>query len=1219
MRATSVVSEGFYRHPRSGGRRTTRWGGFTRWDEDHCGADDDTFIYVRPATLAKVTFTQETAEPIPVVVKQHRLEHRRTRVDCITEDEDADQISWWAYAQTAWQDTFGSASRLQLMLNLTLTDARSRRGSYALSFCSVCSVVFVCVVMMSILSSLAVVGLRLAEASNGPVDLVLTPGGASAGGASLNYTRVAQRLATQSTAYQLHSYRVELQASATAASNCTFPSGSVDSLWYAPDARLGDGRRSPCAPRPSAATTTAAAQEGNTSTSRGSGTGSGDATQVCRLCQETCLSDYCFGNKEKVRIAVVEPSTEPAIQVGGASTAAQAMRRLPSGSVAVSASLQAALKVAVGDTIVARAEIESRLRHVIQQLEHPELTNPTVLFTLRVGLVLDDALYPGVEDNLFVLLPPIHFSSMVADALAPSVSGPDRERMRRVRPADCATSIVLQMPEEQRMRVYLASRFRDVRAGVQEWGTTVATSLGANQVTLSTPLLRFLKTMEYFTSFVGLIIWIVVLALSLLSVILIYTLLSIGIETKTYELGVQRMLGFTRMHLVMLVVTNTYFFTVPAWLTGLVLGQLGYWIARGTILELAAIPLNPFVSLAAVGCATLVGLAVPLIAAALPIYNLLSMALPDALDTSRSRATGVVYTIQRGQSREADLVIVSVGFLAALGGMCLYLFFPQSLLSMNLPLLFSILFGVLLGMLWGLMLLATNLQRVLETAVLWVFLFWETAPVRTMVQKSLAVHRRRNRQTTLMYSLSVGFVVFITVAFQIQVRTLEYSTLRMRGADITVYLPRGGRPTLVPTPLFALAPTRGSDGVEYAYEPTPPRASSVLAAKGEGVMLYLEDLTQLEHDLVAALGTAVVTGFAFRMHNIGSSSVWPVGGVRMRTLGFTKSFAPSVNPISPNLYDVVDSRFVIVNKYDDNVGRYGLGAALYSSEGLHKAIVATTTNRVFALQNSSNPFVFLTTVSAFSRGVNNSTAALQPPTQRTIASAGAAMAVMDSSAVFLMTKFPNNMGEVLVSVPAAVRQSGVPYLSCNVLGVNALFLRVRSPEDYGAVKGFLRRWLSARKLSHSVADLTSSLADVRQVSSIFNIFFFITQLTIMLICLFSLVSSMSANVLESSKEIGVLLCLGMSRTHVYRVYVWEAFVLVVASGSLGVLVGTATAATMLMQSALFNQIYVPFPFPYIQLALIVTMGVVSALTASVSPVRYLLKLPSITHILRRVV
>lgn len=59
----------------------------------------------------------------------------------------------------------------------------------------------------------------------------------------------------------------------------------------------------------------------------------------------------------------------------------------------------------------------------------------------------------------------------------------------------------------------------------------------------------------------------------------------------------------------------------------------------------------------------------------------------------------------------------------------------------------------------------------------------------------------------------------------------------------------------------------------------------------------------------------------------------------------------------------------------------------------------------------------------------------------------------------------------------------------------------------------------------------------------------------MFLCFFSLCASMSANLLDQTKEIGVLRAIGFTKSRLKILYFYEAFILVMASCILGVFIG----------------------------------------------------------------
>ena len=60
--------------------------------------------------------------------------------------------------------------------------------------------------------------------------------------------------------------------------------------------------------------------------------------------------------------------------------------------------------------------------------------------------------------------------------------------------------------------------------------------------------------------------------------------------------------------------------------------------------------------------------------------------------------------------------------------------------------------------------------------MVWTTLWWEHRALRLIATKNLVAHRVRNRKTTIMYTLSLAFIVFITVTFSVQTETAKFQT-----------------------------------------------------------------------------------------------------------------------------------------------------------------------------------------------------------------------------------------------------------------------------------------------------------------------------------------------------------------------------------------------------------------------------------------------------------
>ncbi|CBZ37660.1 hypothetical protein, conserved [Leishmania donovani] len=1044
----------------------------------------------------------------PNVLKLPALQqNRRLAVDLAFDD---DAPSAWALLRRVTHNVWMSLKMTRLFLSLAWADIKTRTCSYCLGFFSVLIVVLLCVLMISILVHMPILFLRLSEETHGEFDLVIGPGSVMSKATGINYTRIKELFPESDPNYGYSAPRFLDMYMARTARSC--PDKNVTQMWYNADGSVCDDIdlcMNGCFSNGTAAVDLMAI----------------DATAEARM---GFGKDY---NETTLNEGELILSHRAAVLMGG---------------------------VDVGDTIILYGDAQLNIQFAFANLTHNDSSN--VMMPFKVVSIIHEYYrkFPGVDT--FVVVSFQTFLHDVAKGLAPGTSTAAVEGVANTNPSDCASAVYFIMNPEARLKAYGLTSYNSIRRNVVAWASGVLSSLGFMQVSRSTPQLRGLYATRLFSVFVGLIMSVILLALALLSVVLIYTLLTVGIETKTYELGIQRMIGLTKENLIFLVLANAYAFTLPAWVIGLAAGQGTYTGARIAFAKLVEVQLPMLVTRASLGWATVAGLGIPIVASFFPILSLVTQRLPDAINTSRGRNSGVIYKIQRDDSTQWNGAMLVLGLLFFAFGFVIYYLFPTALIAMNLNLIFYIFFGVLIGLLAGLVLLAMNFERVAQTCISYLLLFWESRAVFSFMQKSLSAHRRRNRKTSLMYALSLAFVIFITVVVQIQLVSFEYSSRQRMGCELYVE-------------------TKGLTMEEY---------------------WIIEEI--IEHQME----TGIISAYTY---DYKSSALTSLKGARIYSIGRVRSSVTVLKPLPPNYFEVMDRTYLHVDNYQSIVGRYGLVRALYSSEGLYRGILSSGAADTLGV-GSADGAVLLEI-----RTVQNATSNAEAVRRATIRP----VATLDTAPAITTSKYTHAQGDVVLSIPGLFRHLNESRVSVLNGNVEKIRLRMSDPNWYDFIGDLLTGSIAAVGHTVTVTNIRDATSDMATAGKVLNLFFIVAEIMILVICFFSLMSSMTTNVLDSSKEIGVLLCLGMSHFQVYRVYVWEAFVLVVSSGVMGLIVGLVVAYTMQLQNILFTQLPLPFPFPYIQLAILVVMGLVSALASSISPVAYLLGLPSVTHILRRTI
>jgi len=226
-----------------------------------------------------------------------------------------------------------------------------------------------------------------------------------------------------------------------------------------------------------------------------------------------------------------------------------------------------------------------------------------------------------------------------------------------------------------------------------------------------------------------------------IAVLLIYSLLMIGVETKTLETGIMRMVGVSKRGNVASVLVNSLLFVIPAVISGFILCvpvlALGF---KFIFKEQLTGAFKPFPSTSSVLLSLTLGLLIPLLSSILPILRLLSQSLTDSLSFQRSRVKSTYVEILR-KSRAHILPYVIFGLITTLYGLGIYYMLPLSLLSFNLGLIMWVFVTILVGFLFGLILLAVNAQRLIETLILHVFLFWEHPAQKRLLKNNMKAHQ----------------------------------------------------------------------------------------------------------------------------------------------------------------------------------------------------------------------------------------------------------------------------------------------------------------------------------------------------------------------------------------------------------------------------------------------------------------------------------------------
>ena len=222
-------------------------------------------------------------------------------------------------------------------------------------------------------------------------------------------------------------------------------------------------------------------------------------------------------------------------------------------------------------------------------------------------------------------------------------------------------------------------------------------------------LLQELEVFSYAVLFIGLIFDLLLIIFVIVSVLLIYSLLQISVETKTFEIGIMRLVGLTRAGFVGMILTQACMFVFPAVILGFAVAPP---ITYAIFNSLFKNTLDYMPSIWPTGWAIVrgvcIGIFIPLISSIIPIRRTLSGNLTDALNVNRGKLRGVKVSFIDFTSK-AVLPYLLFGSVACIYGFVVYYGLPISLLKLNFGLLLRIFFLILMGLLTGITILTSNI------------------------------------------------------------------------------------------------------------------------------------------------------------------------------------------------------------------------------------------------------------------------------------------------------------------------------------------------------------------------------------------------------------------------------------------------------------------------------------------------------------------------------
>ncbi|CDW85019.1 family protein [Stylonychia lemnae] len=721
------------------------------------------------------------------------------------------------------------------------------------------------------------------------------------------------------------------------------------------------------------------------------------------------------------------------------------------------------------------------------------------------------------------------------------------DKQENVRLDHYADHLVMTMPYP-RINWYSNSNYDDTQNYVIEHINQLVKTVGFYPVQVKTFLLKEMMKYNIALLLFSLIFNLVLLIFIVISILLIYSLIMIGVEQKTFETGIMRMVGISKKGLILMVLLQSSMFVTPALILALVMSIPSLAIGYSYVFdESEGNGYEPYPTFRAIFFSFIVGVLIPILSSIIPLMKVMSQNLTEALSYERSRVKAIYIEILRADKVHL-LPQIAFGILTFIYGLLIYYVLPLSMLTYNLGLILDLFFLILMGMLFGLCVIAINLQNTLEIILTYIFLFWEKKSMKLMVLNNLKAHLVRNRLTASIFSMALSFIIFVMVSYKLQMQNRDSSRNNWYGS----------------------VPTFGSRN-QKAINP-----------------VYIDPVLRRNANIIDSF-----TYFTYDMHEMDDSLV---GRTMITNRARVQQFKINLNGVQPNIFEPSEGNFLDLAFKSTGLS---IGEQLYSSRGNQGAAIGTFILKTLMQEPSRQNWDKQVRIELYLENSQFVKYQLRP------------VVMLNQAPMFQMTDreeiSPKYGHSMLVSLPMFTHYAGVNLDQLKYQRVSIKLNDKATREDEQRLYFEIKR--ACPGIYSQQIWLASKYRDnVEQVdfivSSLFNVIIAIT----MLLCFFSLSSSMSANLYDQSKEIAILRAVGLKKSRVIFLYIYEAFILVVASSLLGTLVGTAIGWSMTIQFSMFQRMPLQFFFPWKQLLVVFLIAIFCAILSTYGPVRQLMKL-----------
>ncbi|MFW9829142.1 MAG: ABC transporter permease [Promethearchaeota archaeon] len=700
---------------------------------------------------------------------------------------------------------------------------------------------------------------------------------------------------------------------------------------------------------------------------------------------------------------------------------------------------------------------------------------------------------------------------------------------------------------------------RDLSASkdrVREIAGDVRLLIGINPYNIELPKLEILGFSEILSVGITIIFVFVSMIAMLISGVLINGLLQTSVEERIREFGIFRTLGATKKYNLSIVFVQGLLLCNFGTISGILGAYLATQfiivpIAEGVAAESIPGLAGNFafsISFWSILISYLIGIIVGLIVSLSPALKVMKLQLIESIHPYRHEDT--LYHLQQKASVNYKLVIM--GVILAINGAFVLFVIPRVLISSDFVLMSGILIALLIVFLIGLTLAGLGLMPIVLRFFISVFRLFskKLAPVYKIF---IFRYARRNATTTIIFAFTFSFVIFTAAAVQFLTNQVEIGANLSYGSDLVIETigweeeeeSSQGGPFGLQTAAYSIDPTRilttdfeedllSINGVE--------KVSSVIASPAHLTQIYSVEGKEFTAEIgdYAGLFTQEVT-----------------------LLGIDEEYSSTIN-----------TNFIEFTKGDlissfEQLFAVNIGYTCIISEGLSVNLDLTINDLIrLVVQRGDESEIY------------------------TFRIVGVAATMPGFFEYFGRSGGMANMGGVMISHNNYLDLMNIPPIPY----LDKVFIKLHSNalRNSRIIQEFIEDNYNPY-YDFEVTDLKSTVGLQQSFFSILNTFFSITLDATIIISLFGLLSSSYSTILERKKEIGIIRTLGLKGKQINHLFTIEALIIMLSSGTVGVLVGWLTGLLLSSSVNLLSNLPNNPIFPLSNMIIIYAVSIIATL------------------------